>query len=258
MDSRSLFGYVGMILVALAGAAEASPNPATFNKDVLPILQQKCQSCHRPGQSAPMSLLTYADARPWARSMKAAVATGKMPPWFADPRYGHFRNDIGLSQSQIDLITNWVDGGAIEGAAKDAPPPLKWPADGWQIAPDVVVTGVPYTVPAQTRNNVIEWMWVVIPSPFKRDTWVSSMEIRPSEPSVTHHICVRVRPHTPDVNYNEVIWEDKERDNDGSVSPEAAGGTDSVGRKVTADALLSGVMCPVTHSTTTAYTMRPS
>jgi hypothetical protein len=214
MDLRSISGCVGLVLVGSSVATAAPPNPPTFDKDVLPILQQKCQSCHRPGQVAPMPLLTYPDARPWARAMRAAVASRKMPPWFADPSYGHFRNEGGLSQGQIDVITGWVDGGSAEGDPKDAPPPVQWPADGWEIEPDVIVKGVPYTVPAHPKNDVIEWMWVVVPNPFKTDTWVTSMEIRPSEPSITHHMCVRMRPHTPDVKYNELIWEDKARDDD--------------------------------------------
>jgi hypothetical protein len=102
----------------------------TFHKDVLPILQKNCQGCHRPGQIAPMSFLTYENVRPWAKAMKAAVASRKMPPWFADPKYGHFANDRALKQSEIDTIVAWADGGAKEGDAKDAPPPVAWPADG--------------------------------------------------------------------------------------------------------------------------------
>jgi hypothetical protein len=105
----------------------------TFNKDVLPILQKNCQSCHRPGQIAPMPFLTYADARPWAKAMKTAVITKKMPPWFADTQFGHFANDRSLKPEDIDIITKWADSGAQEGLAKDAPPPIQWPADGWDI-----------------------------------------------------------------------------------------------------------------------------
>ncbi len=87
----------------------------TFYKDVLPILEQRCQECHRPGEIAPMSFLTYADTRPWAKSIREAVLTRKMPPWLADPKYGHFANDRSLSQTQIDTLANWVDGGTAEG-----------------------------------------------------------------------------------------------------------------------------------------------
>jgi hypothetical protein len=237
MNLPSISAWGGVVLAISCDATAAPVNPPTFNRDVLPILQQRCQTCHRPGQIAPMSLLTYADARPWARAIKVAVSNKKMPPWFADPQYGHFRNDAGLSQGDIETIAAWVDGGSLEGDAKDAPPPVQWPRDGWEIKPDATVQGVPYTVPAHTRNEVIEWMYVVVPNPFKTDTWVTSIEIRPSEPSVAHHVCARLRPHSPDVTYNQLIWEDKARDGDGSVGPDATG-FGSGGRSVSGGLLL--------------------
>src|SRR5213076_2858718 len=113
------------VAVLLIMSAEASAaGGVTFTKDVLPILQKNCQTCHRPGNIAPMSFLSYETTRPWAKAMKAAVVTRKMPPWFADPQYGHFSNDRSLSQSDIDTIVKWVDGGALEGNAKDAPAPI--------------------------------------------------------------------------------------------------------------------------------------
>src|SRR5262245_28041161 len=112
--------------------AQAPQSAATFNKDVLPILQKNCQNCHRPGQIAPMSLLTYKDARPWARAIKNAVVTRTMPPWFADPNYGHFSNERRLNPSEIDTIAKWADAGALEGDAKDAPRAIEWPEGGWQ------------------------------------------------------------------------------------------------------------------------------
>src|SRR5882672_5727422 len=119
--------------------AIAADSPVTFNKDVLPILEKNCQTSHRPGQIAPMSFLTYQSTRPWATAMKAAILSRKMPPWFADPRYGHFANDRSLKQSEIDTLVKWVDGGAVEGDLKDAPPAVQWPESGWQIKPDVIV-----------------------------------------------------------------------------------------------------------------------
>src|SRR5262249_3420673 len=113
--------------------------------------------------------------------------------------------------------------GSAEGDSKAGPPAVKWPADGWQVKADVIVKDVPYTVAPHTKNDVIEWLWGGVPSPFKTDTWRRSMEIRPSEHSVTHHMCVRMRPHADDVKYNELIWEDKARDNDGSVFAEGSG-----------------------------------
>src|SRR6202041_1286817 len=100
-------------------AMGASTSPVTFNKDVLPILQKNCQGCHRPGELAPMSFLTYSDTRPWAKAMKQAVVTKKMPPWFAEK--GHFANDRTLSQDQIDMLAAWADNGAPEGDPKDKP-----------------------------------------------------------------------------------------------------------------------------------------
>src|SRR5690242_15629938 len=109
--------------IFLAAGLAADDSPAvTFQRDVLPILQKNCQTCHRPGQVAPMSFLTYQQARPWAKAMKAAVVARKMPPWFADPRVGSFLNDHSLHQNDIDAIARWADSGAAEGDQKDAPP----------------------------------------------------------------------------------------------------------------------------------------
>src|SRR5215510_2651014 len=112
-----------ILLGALAIPAGATAD-TTFNRDVLPILQKHCQTCHRPGQIAPMSLLSYESARPWAKAMKSAVLERKMPPWFADPQYGHFTNDRSLKPTEIETIAKWADGGALKGDAKDAPPPV--------------------------------------------------------------------------------------------------------------------------------------
>src|SRR5437016_11986071 len=147
MSSRiSILGLaaIAMLLGTLGRSAtvvakEGSDRVVTFNKDVLPILQKNCQTCHRPGQIAPMSLVGYKEARPWAKAMKAAVVSRKMPPWFADPQYGHFTNDRSLNQSDINTIVKWVDSGAVEGDPKDPPPLVEWPAEGWVIRPDVIV-----------------------------------------------------------------------------------------------------------------------
>ena len=121
-------------------AMAAIQKPVTFNRDVVPILQEHCQSRHRPGQAAPMSLLSYEAARPWAKAIRDAVASRKMPPWFADPRYGRFANDPTLSQSEIDTLVRWANEGALEGDPGDLPTPVQWPKDTWQIQSDVVVS----------------------------------------------------------------------------------------------------------------------
>jgi mono/diheme cytochrome c family protein len=114
-----------------ASIALATPN---FTKDVAPILYKNCVSCHRPGEIAPMSLLDYQSARPWAKAIRAAVISRKMPPWFADPRFGDFANDARLTNQEVDTIRAWVDGGAGEGDPRDLPAPPKF-VEGWQFGP---------------------------------------------------------------------------------------------------------------------------
>ena len=194
--------------------------PVTFNKEVLPILQKNCQTCHRPGQIAPMSFLTYQSTRPWAKAMRAAVLSRKMPPWFADPSYGHFANDRSLKQSDMDTLVKWVDGGAVEGDAKDAPPAIQWPENGWQIKPDVIVNGPDFHVP---DKGLVEWTWIAVPSGFTKDTWITSIEFRPSDLSITHHICLQMKAHTPNVEYNVPVWDDKPRDQNGLEAPRPKG-----------------------------------
>jgi hypothetical protein len=218
MQNSILFS--ALIVSAVAFAQDAAP---TYSKDVLPVLQKNCQSCHRPGQVAPMSFLTYDNVRPWAKAMKTAVVTKKMPPWFADSRYGHFGNDRSLKQADIDTIAKWADAGAPEGNPKDAPPAIQWPAAGWDIEPDIVIDGPEFKVAANPKNNVIEWMFITVPSGLKQDTWITSLQVRPSEPSVTHHICVFFKAHTDDVKYNTPVWADRPRDDSGSALESAAG-----------------------------------
>jgi len=208
-----------LMLVTGVFAADTSSS-ITFNKDVLPILQKNCQGCHRPGQVAPMSFLTYESTRPWAKAMKTAVASRKMPPWFADPQYGHFNNDRSLPQVDIDTIVKWADSGAPQGDSKDAPPPVQWPESGWQIKPDVIVQGPVYEVPAK---SIVEWTWVPVPSGFTKDTWVTSVEVKTETIQVTHHICLSFRPHSPDVQYGTMKTnrQNIERDAEGNETLES-------------------------------------
>src|SRR5438093_5287184 len=179
MGTRAWFaGSVVAVLLIMSAEASAARG-VTFTKDVLPILQKNCQTCHRPGNIAPMSFLTYETTRPWAKAMKAAVVARKMPPWFADPQYSHFSNVRSLKQDEIDTIVKWADNGALQGDAKDAPPAVEWPENGWTTEPDLVLKGVPYTVPAAPSKNVIEWMTTVTPSGFTKATWVTSGETKP-------------------------------------------------------------------------------
>src|ERR1700720_3706247 len=127
------------ILSAAIVAAAAAQGQVTFTKDVAPILQQHCQVCHRPDTFAPMSLLTYEDARPWAKSIKQKVVAREMPPWYIDKNVGvrHFSNDVSLSDQEIATIAKWVDAGAPKGNAADMPPARKFDySDQWHMQPD--------------------------------------------------------------------------------------------------------------------------
>jgi hypothetical protein len=179
-----------LFLVAAPSAALSQTSSVSFNKDVLPILQKNCQVCHRTGEVAPMSFETYASTRPWAKAIKQAVLKKQMPPWFADIRYGDFRNQPQLTDSDIQTLTAWADSGAPEGEAKAKPAPIAWPT-GWRVKPDVILS-MPEThnVPAKGAGEIKTF---VVPNPFKEDTWVSSIEIRPSEPSVVHHVMLQVQ-----------------------------------------------------------------
>src|SRR5712671_2249627 len=133
---RRCLSCAGLLAVPVLLAAQAPV--VTFHKDVVPILQKQCQGCHRPGEAAPFSMLTYKDARPWASATKKAVVSGQMPPWHAEPGIGRFANDRRLTPPEIDTIVRWVDNGAPEGDPKAAPPPLEF-LDGWNIGqPDKV------------------------------------------------------------------------------------------------------------------------
>src|SRR5512133_3190761 len=126
-------------LLSLAGMCSLYAQPApTFTKDIAPILQARCQVCHRPGEAAPFSLLTYEQARPWAKAIKEVVLQKKMPPWFADPKFGKFSNDPSLSQGEILTLAAWADGGSPAGDPKHLPPPRQF-VEGWTIPrPDVI------------------------------------------------------------------------------------------------------------------------
>ena len=187
---------LGLTCIGLAAAASSDDKQPSFDRDVLPVLQKNCQSCHRPGEVAPMSFMSYQETRPWAKAIKAAVLSKKMPPWFADPKYGHFQNDRRLSDGDVNALVSWADGGAPEGNAKDKPAPVQF-MEGWNLKPDVVI-GMPnaFEVPA---SGILEYQYVVIPTNFDKDMWVAAAEVRPGNRTVMHHVIVYVRP--PGSNY---------------------------------------------------------
>jgi Copper type II ascorbate-dependent monooxygenase, C-terminal domain len=181
-------------LLAAAGSApvptQATQKP-TFYKDILPILQDHCQACHRPGEIAPMPFVTYRDSQRWAAPMKQSVAARAMPPWFADPRYGGFSNDTRLSDADIGKLVAWVGAGAPEGDPKDRPAPPAW-TEGWSIRPDLVFEmPAPFVIP---KTGVLDYTYFVFPTGFTKDTWVTDGEVRPGNRAVVHHVSVFVRP----------------------------------------------------------------
>jgi hypothetical protein len=181
----------GVAWASAASHARGATGP-TFYRDVAPILQGHCQSCHRAGEIAPTSLVTYEEARAQAGAMAGAVHGRAMPPWFADRNIGHFANDPSLSEQQIATLIAWAAAGAPAGDAKDAPAPRVW-AGGWNIPqPDLVVT-MPKAV-ALPADGDVDYTYEIVPSGFAKDTWVRMSEVRPSSRENVHHAVVYVRP----------------------------------------------------------------
>jgi hypothetical protein len=191
--STTVTGF-GMVVLMLGGgasanAAEAEGTP-TFAKDVAPILYDNCVACHRPNHLAPMSLVSYDDARPWARAVKSKVVAREMPPWGADTSVRAYKNDTSLSQDDIDTIAAWVDAGAPRGNDADLPEVPEF-TEGWSIGePDLVFTMLePFEVPA---DGTVPYSYVTVPTNLKQDTWISAYEFVPGDRRVLHHVIAQV------------------------------------------------------------------
>lgn len=206
MLSRGVIGvgalFLGTAFVSAGAALEKAP---TFTKDVAPILQEKCESCHRVGSMAPMSLVTYEQVRPWAKAIRQRVATRNMPPWHIDKTVGiqQFQNDMSLTDVQIATIVNWVDAGVPQGDPKDMPAAKVWPKDdGWQLAkqfgaPDLVIKSEPYTMPAKGQDV---WFKPLTQIPLTEPRWVRAVEIRPGTAAgrkITHHALAYLQQEEP-------------------------------------------------------------
>jgi hypothetical protein len=160
----------------------------TFYRDVLPILQNHCQECHRPGQMAPMSLRTYEESRPWAKAIRDQVRSRKMPPWPADPCCGHFSNDRSLTPPEIEVLAKWADTGAQKGNLQDAPPAKVW-TEGWNLPSHDLDLTMPQAFPVPA-SGAIEYQYFPIPTGFTEDRWVQAVEVKPGDRTVVHHIVV--------------------------------------------------------------------
>ena len=191
---RTAIGLAAATLLVLPGAAQAAgPDTAvTFAKDVAPIFYKSCAECHRPTMFAPMSLLTYDAARPYARSIKQKVAARQMPPWGADPAHGTFKNDPRLTQAEIDTIVAWVDAGAPRGDDKDLPPVPQF-VDGWTIGkPDAIFTmEEEFAIPA---TGTIPYKYFKVPTGLTEDKWIQAIEIKPGARAHVHHVIAYTQP----------------------------------------------------------------
>jgi hypothetical protein len=193
------FGVAAVLVlgVTVASSSEAQSLPATptFSKDVAPIFFSHCTTCHRPGEIAPMSLLTFKDARPWARAIATQVTNGTMPPWHADPAHGQFANERRLTDVEKSTIVRWVSAGAPEGDPKDLPDAPRY-ADGWRIGqPDVVLSmQEDYPIPA---TGTIPYQYFVVPANFAEDRWIQAWEMRPGNRAAVHHVIVYALPPQP-------------------------------------------------------------
>ena len=181
------------VLGAIPGTtyAEGPVEVPTFAEDVAPILYENCVTCHRSGEIAPMSLLSYEETRPWSRSIKNQVIVGAMPPWHADPEVGRFANERRLTQIEKDTIVQWVDGGAPEGDPAKLPPVPVF-AVGWQLGEPDVVIGMPesFEVPAEGE---IAYQYFSTPTNLTEDAWVRAIEVRAGNRSVVHHVLAYVK-----------------------------------------------------------------
>lgn len=206
---RLRVSVLGAALGVAFSAVSASAEPLTFTKDVLPILQENCQTCHRPagtnlsGMIAPMSLMTYEEVRPWAKSIVRSIEAKEMPPWDASEKYhGVFQNERTLTDEQIALVRDWVAQGAKRGNPTDAPPPVEWPETGWNFGePDLVVDfPEPYFVADEVQDLYYDIHTTLSEEQLPEDKWISGIEFKPGS-EVVHHIIGHA--YAPDEQNNE-------------------------------------------------------
>ena len=223
-------GFALTAVLAWAPLVQAQSAP-TFTKDVAPIFYSKCVECHRPTMFAPMSLVTFDEARPWARSIRQRVAARTMPPWGADPKHGTFKNDPRLTDKEVATILAWVDAGASKGNARDLPKAPKF-AEGWSIGkPDVVFTMTEdFTIPA---TGVVEYQYLRLPTNITEDKWIQAIEIKPQARAHVHHVIAYTQPTGSPLSENGVLGPG----NIGGVTPNKPGVVfePGIGRLLTAN-----------------------
>jgi hypothetical protein len=206
---------VGVVLIQTStiGQAQSGDRQATFTKDVAPILQRSCVSCHRTGEMAPMSLMTYDDVRPWTRSIKARVSNREMPPWHIDKTIGiqSFKDDPSLSDEEIATVVKWIDSGAPRGNPADMPPPRQFAnSQEWQIGkPDIIIKYPTYTV-AAAGPDLFGNLYADIP--ITKDRYIKAIQTRTTTPGarrVVHHgLSFAVDDPNQDVNGDDSVGVD--------------------------------------------------
>ncbi len=177
----------------LIGRKSALPRKdgVTWARDVAPIVQKRCQACHRPGEIGPIPLVSYEDAAGHAAMIREVVVQKRMPPWHADPRHGKFSNDRSLAADEIATIASWIDSGSPQGDPKDLPKPVEWPK-GWAIGTPDAVFSLPRDVDVPAQGTV-EYLYFNVPTGFAEDRWVERAEIRPGNARVVHHVLVYLK-----------------------------------------------------------------
>lgn len=184
-----------ILTVSSAATGRNEKEVVTFTKDVAPIFFKSCVECHRPGEAAPMSLLSYKDARPWAKSIREKVLNREMPPWHADPHYGEFKNDRRLTAAEIATITAWVERGAQEGDPRDLPPAPMF-VEGWGIGRPDLVMQMPEEFVLEAAGPD-EYQYFTIPTNFTEDRYIQAIEARPGNRKIVHHIVAFIQPPPP-------------------------------------------------------------
>jgi hypothetical protein len=180
-----------LLLIGICPTMEAASARRTFYKDVLPILENRCQECHRRGEIAPMPLMTYEETRPWAKAIREAVLLKKMPPWFAEPGHARLADQRALSPEETGTILSWVDQGALQGNPAEARPPRQF-SDGWRLGkPDAVLEmAEEFHIPA---TGTVKYQYIPVAANFTEDKWVQAAEVRPGDRTAVHHILIYVR-----------------------------------------------------------------
>lgn len=212
-----LISRIAVVAAVVLAPVTAGAQTPTFAKDVAPIFYSKCVECHRPTMFAPMSLVKFDDARPWAKAIRTRVAARTMPPWGADADHGVFKNDPRLSDKEVATILAWVDGGAPKGDDKDLPKLPEF-AEGWTIGkPDAVFEmETPYQIPA---TGTVEYQYLRIPTNLKEDKWLAAIEIKPQARANVHHVIAYTQPAGEKINQAGVLGPG----NIGGVTPNKPG-----------------------------------